>query len=92
MDLLVPLLLFGGAGAVTGLVVGVFTGARRYRSMLAVGCVAAVLAFAIFGLLSSGDDKWWWTVSFLFANVLAYAVFLDLGAGTRAVLARVRAA
>ena len=90
MDL--SLLWFGGAGVLVGLVGGAFAGIRRYRAMLGIGCIAAVLAFAIFGTLSSGDEKWWWMLTFLFANLLSYAVSLGIGCGIRGLLALAKGA
>ena len=86
------LLLFGGGGVVAGLVGGAIAGIRRYRAMLATGSIAALLTFAIFGAVSSGDEKWWWTLTFLAANLLSYAVCLEIGCGVRALLERVKAA
>jgi hypothetical protein len=84
-------LLFGGAGALVGLVVGAISSVRRYRAMLGIGCIAAVLTFVIFGALSSGDEKWLWTLTFLVANLVSHAVGLDIGCGMRALLARLKA-
>ena len=90
MDL--SLLLFGGAGVLVGLLVGALAGIRRYRAVLGIGSLAAVLGFAIFGALSSGDEKWSWMLTFLFANLISYAVCLGIGCAIRDLLAWSKAA
>lgn len=88
----ISLLFFGGAGVLVGLLGGAIAGVRRYRSMLGIGSIAAVLGFAILGTLISGDEKWWWIFTFLFANLISYAVCLGIGCAMRDLFAWIKAA
>jgi hypothetical protein len=87
-----PLLLFGGGGAILGLIAGAIVGIHRYREALGLGCAMFIALFTVWGILGSGDDKWQWLGFFAFANVLAFMVFLGLGCAIRGALNRVVAA
>jgi hypothetical protein len=86
-----PLLLFGGAGALFGLVGGAIVGIHRYREVFALGLAAFATIFVAWASVSSDDEKWGWATFFIFANVLSYAVFLGLGCAVRGLLNRTTA-